>query len=227
VTREDWRLLALQTPGLALGRVEVLERFKPQQRRFDIPGVVSVMVIPARFGAGPPAPRADRETLERVYAWLDARRTLASELYVIAPDYVPMGVSAAVDLVDPAQRDGVLAAVKAAIRQCLWPLPPGGPDGTGWALGRAIDDRQIETAIARVPGVRTVAPVHLFTRGSGPGPWQMLGEDSTGRAQLRIESWQLPELAMLSVDVGDSAATRLGSASDDGGIAVPVVPEVC
>lgn len=227
VTREDWRLLALQTPGLAIGRVEVLERFKPQQRRFDIPGVVSVMVIPARFGAGPPAPRADRETLERVYAWLDPRRTLASELYVIAPDYVPMGVSAAVDLVDPAQRDLVLGAVKAAIRQCLWALPPGGPDGTGWALGRAIDDRQIETAIARVPGVRTVAPVHLFTRGSGTGPWQMLGEDSTGRAQLRIESWQLPELAMLSVDVGDSAATRLGSASDDGGIAVPVVPEVC
>ena len=67
----------------------------------------------------------------------------------------------------------------------------------------------------------------LFTRGSRGGPWQMLGEDSTGRAQLRIESWQLPELAMLSVDVGDSAATRLGSASDDGGIAVPVVPEVC
>lgn len=229
VTRDDWRLLALQTPGLAIGRVEVLERFKPQQRRFDVPGVVSVMVIPARFGASPPAPRADRETLERVYAWLDPRRTLGSELYVIAPDYVPIGVSAAVDLVDPAQRDLVLAAVKDTIRQCLWPLPPGGPDGTGWALGRAIDDRQIETAIARVPGVRSVAPVQLFTRPGGTGNWKQVSLDSTGREQIRIEAWQLPELAMLSVDVGDTAPTRLGSGDDtsDGGIAVPVVPEVC
>ena len=230
VTRDDWKLLALQTPGLAIGRVEVLERFKPQQRRFDIPGVVSVMVMPARFGTAAPAPRADRETLERVYAWLDPRRTLGSELYVIAPDYVPMGVSAAVDLVDPAQRDLVLAAVKETIRQCLWPLAPGGPDGTGWALGRAIDDRQIETAIARVPGVRTVAPVHLFTRPSAGSAWKLVAEDASGRAQIRILSWQLPELAMLSVDVGDSATTRLGSGADDGGdggIAVPVVPEVC
>jgi predicted phage baseplate assembly protein len=229
VTRDDWKLLALQTPGLAIGRVEVLERFKPQQRRYDIPGIVSVMVIPARFGAAPPAPRADRETLERVYAWLDPRRPLGSELYVIAPDYVPMGVSAAVDLVDPAQRDNVLAAVKDAIRQCLWPLAPGGPDGTGWTLGRAIDDRQIETAIARVAGVRSVAPVRLFTRAGSGQRWTMIGEDSTGRAQLRIETWQLPELAMLSVGVGDSASTRLGSGDDtgDGGIAVPVVPEVC
>jgi len=61
------------------------------------------------------------------------------------------------------------------------------------------------------------------------GYWKQIGEDSTGRAQIRIEAWQLPELAMLSVDVGDSAATRLGSGDDtaDGGIAVPVVPEVC
>jgi hypothetical protein len=57
-------------------------------------------------------------------------------------------------------------------------------------------------------------------------------EDAGGRAQLRLRPWQLPELAMLSVSVGDSADTRLGgdgSEFDDGsgGIAVPVVPEVC
>lgn len=233
VTRDDWRTLALQTPGVAIGRVEVLERFKPQQRRFNIPGVVSVMVIPARFGTAAPAPRADRETLERVHAWLDPRRTLGSELYVIAPDYVPMGVSAAVELIDPAQRDFVLAAVKEAIRLHLWPLAPGGSDGTGWTLGRTVDDRLIETAIARIPGIRSVAPVRLFTRSSSGRRWTPVKEDSTGRAQLRLQPWQLPELAMLSVGIGDSADTRLGGGDgefdDDGfgGIAVPVVPEVC
>jgi len=229
VTRDDWRLLALQTPGLAIGRAEVLERFKPQQRRFNVPGVVSVMVIPARFGTAAPAPRADRETLERVHAWLDPRRTLGSELYVIAPDYVPMGVSAAVELSDPAQRDGVLAAVKEAIRLHLWPLAPGGPDRAGWTLGRTVDDRLIETAIARVPGVRSIAPVRLFTRSATGQRWQAVKEDASGRVLLRLSAWQLPELAMLSVGVGDSAASRLGSEFDDGegGVAVPVVPEVC
>lgn len=231
VTADDWRDLALQTPGLTLGRVEVLPRFKPQQRRFDIPGVVSVMVIPARYGFAAPAPRADRETLERVHAWLAPRRTLASELYLIGPDYVPVGVSAAVELSDPAQRDAVLAAVKDAIRLHLWPLAPGGPDGQGWPLGRALDDRLIETAIARVPGVRAVAPARIFTRPGGSGPWRPIAEDSLGRGMLRLQPWQLPELAMLSVTVGDSAEPRLGSGDGDGmsgsGVAVPVVPEVC
>lgn len=230
VTREDWRALALQTPGVMLGRVEVLERFKPQQRRFNIPGVVSVMAIPAKYGTAAPAPRADRETLERVHAWLDPRRTLGSELYVIAPDYVPMGVSAAIELIDPAQRDYVLAAVKEAIRLHLWPLAPGGSDGTGWTLGRTVDDRLIETAIARVPGIRSVAPVKLFTRNASGQRWRLVPEQA-GRALLRLKPWQLPELAMLSVGVGDSADSRLGAgdAFDDGsgGIAVPVVPEVC
>jgi predicted phage baseplate assembly protein len=232
VTRDDWRALALQTPGVMLGRVEVLERFKPQQRRFNIPGVVSVMAIPAKYGTAAPPPRADRETLERVHAWLDPRRTLGSELYVIAPDYVPMGVSAAVELIDPATRDLVLAAVKEAIRLHLWPLAPGGSDGLGWTLGRAVDDRLIETAIARVPGIRSVAPVRLFVRSASGRRWQPVPEQS-GRALLRLKPWQLPDLAMLSVGIGDSADTRLGGAGDgidddvNGGIAVPVVPEVC
>lgn len=233
VTREDWRVLAQQTPGVAVGRAEVLERFKPQQRRFNVPGVVSVMVIPARARTAAPAPRADRETLERVHAWLDPRRTLGTELYVIAPDYVPIGVSAAVELIDPAQRDFVLAEVKEAIRLHLWPLAPGGPDGTGWPLGRMVDDRLIETAIARIQGIRWVAPVRLFTRSANGQRWQAVAEDSKGRAQLRIDPWQLPELAMLSVSIGSSAESSLGGGDAefdseiDGGIAVPVVPEVC
>ncbi len=228
VTRSDIQELALQTPGLAVGRVEVLERFKPQQRRYDIPGIVSVMVIPARAGALKPAPRADRPMLESVYAWLDQRRPLATELYIIAPDYVPIGVSAAVELSDATQRDSVLDAVSDAIRLQLWPLAPGGPDGQGWPLGRAIDDRLIETAVARVPGVRTVAPVRLFTRrASGTGSWIAVPE-TNGRRTITIQPWQLPELAMLAVGTGaDAAASLPPGGADGGGLAIPVVPELC
>lgn len=228
VTRGDFKSLALVTPGVSVGRVEVLERFKPQQRRDGLPGVVSVMAIPARAGTEKPAPRPDRAMLETVHAWLDARRPLGTELYVIAPDYVPVGVSAAVELVDPATREAVLDMVRQVIRLHLWPLAPGGPDGQGWPLGRSLDDRLIETAVARVPGVRTVAPVRLFTR-SANGAWRPVSEDSTGRGFIRLERWQLPELAMLSVGVGSAASNSLPPAggAGSGGIGVPVVPELC
>jgi predicted phage baseplate assembly protein len=227
VTRGDFKMLAAVTPGVAIGRVEVLERFKPQQRRSGLPGVVSVMAIPSRAGTEKPAPRPDRAMLETVHAWLDARRPLGTELYVIAPDYVPVGVSAAVELVDPSTREQVLDMVSQAIRLHLWPLAPGGPDGQGWPLGRDLDDRLIETAIARVPGVRAVAPVRLFTR-MRRGAWRPVIEDHTGRGFIKLEEWQLPELAMLAVGVGDAASSSLPPAGDtEGGIAVPVVPELC
>ncbi|MDB5706044.1 MAG: hypothetical protein JWN66_3160 [Sphingomonas bacterium] len=230
VTKSDIKELALRTPGVPVGRVEVLERFKPQQRRGDIPGVVSVMVIPSRAGTAKPAPRADRTMLESVYAWLDGRRPLATELYVIAPEYVPMGVSAAVELVDQEQRDAVIEMVSEVIRRHLWPLAPGGPDGQGWPLGRALDDRLIETAIARVPGVRTVAPVRLFRRSTRGTGWTAVTEDRTGRGIITLQPWQLPELAMLSVSVGSTSSATLppGSGTDGAsGLAIPVVPELC
>jgi hypothetical protein len=232
VTRSDWKELAQRTPGVPVGRVEVLERFKPQQRHGNVPGVVSVMMIPAKAGTAAPAPRADRAMLERVFGWLDARRPLTTELYVIAPDYVPIGVSAAVELIDPSTRDAVLAQVRDVIRLHLWPLAPGGADGTGWTLGRAVDDRLVETAIARVPGIRLVAPVRLFTLASNKRTWKPVAEDATGRGRIILKDWQLPELAMLSVGIGDTAASSLGATSGtragaEGGTAVPVVPELC
>ena len=229
VTAADYKEQALRTPGVAVGRAEVLERFKPQQRRDNVPGVVTVMVVPQREGVAAPAPRADRPMLESVYAWLDERRPLATELYVVGTDYVPIGVSAAVEIVDATQREAVLEAVSEAIRVHLWALAPGGPDGQGWPLGRAVDDRLLETAIGRVPGVRTVAPVRLFARRPGERRWRPVVEDATGRGHITLKRWQLPELAMLAVAEGDVSSPSLPPVgfTGDPGLAVPVVPEVC
>jgi len=89
----------------------------------------------------------------------------------------------------------------------------------------------IETAIARVPGVRSVAPVRLFTRAARGRNWVAVAEDSTGRGRINLQPWQLPELAMLSVGVGSTASSTLppggrGLEGDDG-VAIPVVPEMC
>ncbi|MGF6743912.1 putative baseplate assembly protein [Paraburkholderia atlantica] len=227
VTAADYRELALRVPGVAVGRAEVLERFLPAQRRSDVSGVVSVMVIPARDGFAAPCPRPDRPTLESVHTWLDERRPLATELYVIGVDYVPVGVLAGVELVDTSQREAVLAAVADAIRQHLWPLMPGGPDGNGWPLGRSVEDRMIEVAIGRVPGVRSVAPVQLYARRAGDTTWRRVPEDATGRVRLPLLPWQLPELAMLAVSEGDPPNVLPPESDAAGAVPVPVVPEVC
>jgi predicted phage baseplate assembly protein len=171
VTEADYRRVAADAPGVRVARVEVLARFKPQQRRSEVPGVVTLMVLPQppaadeRFAA--PAPRPDRPFLEIVHAHVDARRPLATELYVVAPDYVPVGVGVSVSVRDGFGRDGVLQGVRDALRALLWPLPTGGPDGAGWPLGRAVRERELEVAVSRVAGVGGVNGISLFTRAAG------------------------------------------------------------
>ncbi len=230
VTESDFRELAARAPGVAVGRVEVMPRFKPQQRRFGVPGVVSVMVLPKRDGHEGPNPRPDRPFLETVHAWLDPRRVLGTELYTIGCEYVPLGVSVAVEVRDGHARDAVLNAVREALRAHLWPLAPGGVDGSGWALGRPVGDRELEVVTARVPGVAAVAPVKLFARPAS-GAWRQLPRDGLDRASLPLLAWQLPELLALAVVDGTVAPDALqapaGPADADGAIPVPVVPRVC
>jgi hypothetical protein len=230
VTADDYRVLALQTPAVAIGRVEVLPRFKPQTRQFDIPGVVSVMVLPARDAVSAPNPRADRPLIESVHAHLDARRPLATELYVIGCEYVPLAVSVAVGLRSDAPIDETLAAVRTAIARLLWPLAPGGHDAQGWTLGRSVIDRELEVEAARVAGVATVAGVNLFAR--AVDTWRLLPRGGIGTQTLALAPWQLPELLQVEATIGDQVPAEIDAApAEPGGrglrVAIPVVPEVC
>lgn len=238
VTAEDYRRLAGETPGTDVGRVEVLPRFKPRERRPDVPGVVSVMVLPARPLGKAPNPRPDRPFIERVHAWLSARTPLATELYVIGCEYVALGVSVAVAIRDGYARDAVLFEVREALRRLLWPLPPGGQAGQGWPLNRDVRERELEVEVSRVAGVAEVGGLNLFGRATvdGRDQWSLLTRaTSDGSQTLEIAAWQLPEL--LSVVAVDSAGGAVGAPTDlsavpnpfasDTAVAVPVVPEVC
>lgn len=254
VTADDYRQLAAETPGVQLGRVEILPSFLPAQRRSSVPGVVSVMVLPRQATLSPPNPRADQPILGSVHAYLDARRPLATELYVIGCEYVPLGVSVGIALsdalglsaslngssgasangagpsatADGARRDAVLRAIRDALRLFLWPLSPGGTDGTGWTLGRAVRDRELEVVVARVSGVDEVTGINLFQPGANG--WTRLSATS-GQAILSLQPWQLPELLQVVVAVGDDAPTDLGDApnpyDDAASLSVPVVPDAC
>jgi hypothetical protein len=249
VTEEDYKRLAAETPGVHVGRVEVLPRFKPQQRRSDVPGVVSVMTLPFREVSRAPNPRPDRPFIERVHNYLNVRRPLTTELYVIGCEYVPVAISVGITISEGFGRDTIINDVREAVRRFVWPLAPGGPDGVGWPLARAVRDREIEVAVARVTGVNGVLGVNLFRRENGD--WRMLVAPRI--AEIPLGKWQLPELLAVVVvadslpperitgmpPLGTSGGVGGGAAGGGGvggagggggagvGVAVPVVPEVC
>lgn len=232
VTSEDYQQLARQTPGVQVGRVEVLERFKPQQYEWGIPGVVSVMVWPQRSGFLPPNPRPGRDTLDAVHEFLDCRRPLATELYTIGCEYVPVAVSIAIDVQAGFGSDTVRAAVRDAVRRYVWPLPPGGPDGSGWPLGRSLSDHELAVVAARVTGVGGLAKVLVFrnTAGAGQGEeWTQLSENGAAAVELKLTRWQLPELLHVVVSTGSPDPIRPREPAEDLADAIPVspTPEVC
>ena len=233
VTADDYAALAFEVPGLHLGRVEVLPRFLPRQRREDVPGVVSVMVLPAKAGFQPPNPRPDQASVNAVHDYLAQRKPLTAELYVIGCEYVPLAIAVGIDVRDDVAPHRVAHEVEQAVRRYLWPLPPQGPTGQGWPLGREVAAGELEVVVARVAGVRRVNGIELFRRAAAAGPWRRLERPSPCESvSLGLDPWQLPELLLVSVATDGSVATVMdeGEAAPAAGsapVAIPLVPEVC
>src|SRR6185503_18665151 len=74
VTAEDFATIAWRTPGVEMGRVEVIPAWSPALSPSEpgaAPGAVTLMLIPRRDSEQPDAPRPDRLFLDAVCAWLD------------------------------------------------------------------------------------------------------------------------------------------------------------
>jgi len=236
VTEADYRSLVAETPGTSIGRVEVLPRFMPRQRRFNVPGVVSVMVLPRKQAFDAPHPRPDQPLIRKVHDYLSARRPLATELYVIACEYIPIALSAGITVKAGFGHDQVNYDVRQALQAYLAPLPPYGPAGEGWPLGRSIRDRELEVVVGRVKGVNTVSSVNLFQRQNNQ--WRQVARVQLCEAiEINLEEWQLPEVLAVVVSTdGVTPDTVTGNGvtgggteggGSAGGVALPVVPEVC
>jgi predicted phage baseplate assembly protein len=192
VTAGDFRELALATPGADLGRSEVIPLFDPRTRSTQAAGVVTVVVLPRVDRKNPNAPSPDRTTLRKVCAFLDKRRLVTTELYVIPPTYVKVGVSIAVHVKPGYGPDAVRAWVELVVRQYLAPLPPFGPDGNGWPLGRRVFGPEVEAAVLQVEGVE-------FVDVGGVEVGRLLPDGTFAEGPVDLAPHQLPELAHLSV----------------------------
>ncbi|MGA7235892.1 MAG: baseplate J/gp47 family protein [Bryobacteraceae bacterium] len=231
VTASDYKSIVLGMPGSGAARVEVLPLFKPQTRDTNVPGVVSVMVIPPKGDFHPPCPRAGRPLLENVYAYLNPKRPVAAEMYVIGTEYIGLGLSVAVEVTTGFGLLQVSQQVEQALRTYLWPVPPGGASGQGWPLGRTVRSLELEVIVSRVAGVEEVNGLLLFQSVTAGG-FEQIEPDSAGNAELSLQSWQLPEVLQVLVTPGtDGSGVMPGSLSPvvqtDNTVAVPIVPAVC
>lgn len=161
VTPEDYELLARDAaPDLA--RVHCV----PASSEDPDPNVVRLLVVPGV--PGDPSSQLDflalrpaDEVLSRVATHLEPRRTLGARLLVEPPFYRGITVVAKLRArYDAAPRRLRIAAVT-ALYEFLHPLV-GGPAGTGWPLGRAVQTGDIHACLQRVEGVDSVDDVRLY-----------------------------------------------------------------
>lgn len=162
VTAEDFREVTLGIPGIDLGRVEVRPLLHPHYPQDSVPGVVTLLVIPRADDAQRMPPKPDPVLLQEIARFLDQRRLVTTELFVQPPQYRPVSVIVAIDVVPGQDFPSVRAAVIQALQTFLSPIR-GGHDGSGWPLGRPVTRSDLAALVARVPGVDRVNGLRMRT----------------------------------------------------------------
>jgi hypothetical protein len=197
VTAGDFEELALATPGAHVARAETLALFHPPSRQLDRPGVVSVVVWPREDPRRPNAPLPDRAVLRRVCDWLDARRLVTTELWVIPPTYRKIAVAVGLSVKPGYGVEAVRRWVELVLRQYLAPLPPYGPEGRGWPLGRRVHGPELEAAALQVEGVAYLeGDLRVAAWDADARLWREDGPTVT------LERWEVPELWEITVVEG-------------------------
>ncbi|HEY2900424.1 MAG TPA: baseplate J/gp47 family protein [Polyangia bacterium] len=247
VNVEDYEVLALRTPGVAVGRVEVLPAFHPDlspNLPGDAAGVVTLMLLPQSDPTQPSAPEPDVVFLDAVACWLEPKRLVTTELVLRGPTYVPVQLALAIEVVPGLAAADVTEAVKEALTSFLSPLPPPGTSllddraallstpadaatQRGWPLGKSVIGLELQAVASRVPGVQFVHPVNVYQ--------VTLPATSTDAKQVTqldpipLVGLQLPYLVAVEVGVGDTPppVDDTGTTTPSSLVPVPVIPEDC
>jgi len=223
VTRQDFREIAWGTPGVDLGRVEVLPLFHPSLAGGRAEGVVTLLLIPLFDPIHPDHPEPDRLFLDSVCRHLDPRRLVTTELHLRGPVYRDLWVSIGVEVLPEREQGPVLDRVEVEIRRFLSPLA-GGFEGRGWPLEKTVEPGEIQAVATRVEGVAKIVGT-------------LLGDaDGAAIDRKEIRDLELPRLAGIAVGAGEPVPLSEllgGPDAAPGGtgaprrLPVPIVPEEC
>ncbi len=232
VSADDFEEIARRTPGIELGRVDVLPLFHPDKNMQDIlsGGVVTLMAIPANDPLYPDTPEPDQLFLDALCDYLAPRRLITTELHVCGPEYVSTWVSIGIDVVPGMNIPPVREAVKVAVKDFLSPLK-GGFDGTGWPLEKTVENLELWAKATQVGGVSKVNGVLLAK------------DDGTEVDRIEMNGLQMPRIIGLDVQSGDPKSINRVLADSGAGppeeidtetdteteeiFPVPVVPSEC
>lgn len=165
VTSDDFERLARETPGLRIARAAVLPHYHPLYPCIDMPGAVTVVVVPYILPATHPfVPIPSAGFLQTVKKHLYVLRLVTTNLHVIAPVFVEIRVTADVGIKPRTSANLAREKIAQALDDFLNPTY-GGVDKTGWPFGRPVYKSEIYQAIGAVPGVSCVNRVTIAANG--------------------------------------------------------------
>lgn len=240
VTAYDFETVTLRTPGVEIGRVEVLPNYHPELssgRGGDAAGAVTLMLVPTFDPVTPDAPSPSNDFLDTVCSYLDTRRLVTTEVFLRGPEYVGIWISIGIQVLPGLNPAPVREAVKAAVLQFLAPIV-GGPQQLpddpavllnaplspsvykGWPLGKPVISLEVMTVAGRTSGVEFVQDVLLAQTGAAVAQVEM-----TGLQLPRVLGISVTNGPALSLDELRGGTTQTGPTA---GVAqLPVIPGEC
>ena len=246
VTVADFETIVWRTPGVLLGRAEIIPTFNPEfapNEPGDAPGAVTVMVIPRYDARQPDAPLPDRLFLDTICRYLDERRLITTEIFLSAPVYKPIWISVGINVIAEKSAAEVRESVKKALLDFLAPVNPafaanqpialqfgvalGGQPAEfdrGWRLRKPVTAKELLAVASRVSGVMFVNEV-LLAEG-----------DNDFDEQAAMNGLELPRLMGISISIGDplplsqlrgTTTPTTGDGTTRRVVPIPVIPEEC
>jgi hypothetical protein len=160
VTAADYEQRAMAFPEVRTAKA--LPLFHPAFPGVDVPGALTVVVVPEGQERRP-VPSED--LLRAVGAWLDAVRTVGTELAVTGPELVEIAVRARLEVTASANFAAVLDRARRRLDAFL--------DARGWELGRDLQPSRLYAVLLDDPegAVEAVSWLAVTVEGSD---WERL-----------------------------------------------------
>lgn len=159
VTRDDFEQIAQEAANVK--RAKALPLFHPSFPGTDIPGVISVIIVPDSDAA---QPTPSEGMMRTVCAYLNDRRLLTAEVYVLAPSYQQVEVNADVIVQGDADASEIKQKIEETLTTYFHPLK-GGDDGQGWPFGGTIFYSKVVNRVFGVPGVARIRQLDISLGG--------------------------------------------------------------